>query len=818
MNQLRTVWASVQQLLNDGISLIPVRDKPQLHNGREYPAKTPYSKWKEYQKRIISEGELFHQMAEIYDTTAVAMLGGKVSGNLEIIDIDVKNWPGIDVQLFSDIKALLPHLFPLLRIHQSPSKGYHIPYRISDHEPEGNLKLAYKADAKEAAIETRGEGGYVLCPPSMNYTIVKENPMPVITWAERCSLIAICEGYNERRKIIAPPTTAKNDFYEENPFEHFNGSPAAEKVLTDNGWSVEGSSNNFIWFTRPGKKSGVSASFNRSKRVYYIFTSSTEFEPSKGYQPATALSILQFNGDKKKTYSYLINEGYGKIRHNVEQNLAKKLARQSKPIPANFSQEAAQTYTETTTQLETLHPYGIFWATNEDDKIIINREQLMLVANYLGFRYHAGNVVRVVGQLIHKIDEREFQDALKAYIQEPDNDEYFKIANSFEAFLENHGKYTMKRLPILDTSTILTDTASTCFKFYNNGYLIIDADRISFQEYDGLENHIWSEKVQNRDYNNGHGGKYVDFLTKAIGDDLDHVKKCVGFLSHEYKDETTGYIIVLTEQCENPKDGGGSGKNVFSALLKHTTTYTSKPGSQTKFDEKFFQSWNGQKIFCISDVPKNFDFSFLKEPSTGSFIWKKLFKDEVEISNEDAPKFLVQTNFSYEISDGGLRRRIIPIEFTDFFTHAGGLDVHYGCHFPRGWTAEDWAGFDNFIAESIQSWIAAKRKLIAPTLTTGGWLKQFEQTFGTIIVGLIDEYWNSWIKRVEVTNSDFKIDLDRYYLEQNTPKPYQPSSRKINEALREWAKKHGYTFTSDHLKRENGVVQKSKLFMETAPF
>ncbi|MDO6575286.1 hypothetical protein, partial [Staphylococcus pasteuri_A] len=66
----------------------------------------------------------------------------------------------------------------------------------------------------------------------------------------------------------------------------------------------------------------------------------------------------------------------------------------------------------------------------------------------------------------------------------------------------------------------------------------------------------------------------------------------------------------------------------------------------------------------------------MKEPSTGSFIWKKLFKDEIEVSVKDAPKFIVQTNFSYEVTDGGLRRRIIPIEFTNFFTQVGGLDVH----------------------------------------------------------------------------------------------------------------------------------------------
>ena len=48
----------------------------------------------------------------------------------------------------------------------------------------------------------------------------------------------------------------------------------------------------------------------------------------------------------------------------------------------------------------------------------------------------------------------------------------------------------------------------------------------------------------------------------------DYLLSCIGYLAHEYKDETAAYIIVLTEQCENPKDGGGAGKNVFSELFR----------------------------------------------------------------------------------------------------------------------------------------------------------------------------------------------------------------------------------------------------------
>lgn len=817
MTSFQLTWQECQYYLHQGISIIPVRDKPQSWNGREYPVKSAYP-WKKFQSAIISEGELMHLMADKYDTNGFGIVGGKVSGNLEIIDIDVKNWQGIDAMLFSDLKAMFPHIFETLRIHQTPSKGYHILYRISDHEAPGNLKLAWKEGMKEAALETRGEGGYVVAASQMGYKVVKDNPIPTITWNERCSIISICEGYNQKVKVVAPPTTAKTDYYDENPFDHFNGSPAAEDVLTNHGWKVCGSSNNFIWFTRPDKSSGVSASFNRSKRVYYIFTSSTQLEPSKGYNPATLLGILQHANDKKALYKWLVDNGYGKVKQHVANKIAKSAARKGYEVPANLSEEAKQLAVNIKGELQALHPYGTFWEYNDDSKVCINREQLVLIANYIGFRYYAGNVVKIEGYLIHKIEEREFQDALKDYIKEPDNDEFFKIANAYEEFMERHGKYTMKRLPKLDTSLILTDTQNTAFKFFNNGYLTIDSQTITFSEYDALEMLIWADKLQLRNYNKGEGGKYVEFLKLAISEDLIHVKKCLGFLCHEYKDETTGYIIVLTEQCENPKDGGGSGKNVFSSLLRLTTTYTSKPGSQTKFDEKFFQSWNGQKIFCISDVPKNFDFAFLKEPSTGSFIWKKLFKDEVEISNEEAPKFLVQTNFSYEISDGGLKRRIIPIEFNNFFTNVGGLDVYFGCHFPKGWSVEDYAGFDNFIAQSIQEWLKANRKLTAPSLTTTGWAKQFEQTHGSVIVGIINEYWDSWVQRVEVANEAFKTDLERYYNENNTPKLYQKSSNKINEALKDYGLKHGVDYVKDYVKKVNNIAVKYKQFITVTPF
>jgi len=305
---------------------------------------------------------------------------------------------------------------------------------------------------------------------------------------------------------------------------------------------------------------------------------------------------------------------------------------------------------------------------------------------------------------------------------------------------------------------------------------------------------------------------YVDFLTKAIGLS-DYLLSCIGYLAHEFKDDTAGYIILLSEQCLNPKDGGGSGKNIFSGLFRHITSFFSKAGSQVKYDEKFMQAWNFQKIFCISDVLKNFSFEFLKEFTGGTATMKKLHVNEYSIPTEDMPKFIISTQFSVDIKDGGIRRRVRPIEFTDFFTRAGGVDVYYnGIHFTDNWTTEDWGGFDTTMALAVQQWLKVGRKLTIPTLTHTGWLKQFEQTYGRTINGIIVENIDQWCESEFISLDRFKNDCSVYYNENNVQLKYRPTSFSFNDALTEWCKKHDIIFDKDATERENGFKVRGKSF------
>ena len=836
-NELTPVWSQVEKLLTDGISVIPVRDKDEtLSDGSTAIRKSPYRKWKQFQGRIATKEELFYMM-EQYNTSAVATICGKVSGNLEVIDIDVKWLPGVDARYFNDIRTLYPDLYNKLRIHKSPSGGYHLIYRVeSSFIIPGNQKLGRRLsteaelhiNAKEKIkcfLETRGEGGYVLAPPSLGYSVHQGLPIPTLTISERESLIALARCYDQLIKEAEAPAKIpyQDDYYDTNPFEHYNQSQEGAEILLQYGWKqIRYRGGDYVHYTRPGGTDNtIHASFIISKKTFYIFTTNSELDSERGYKPATILSILQFNRDKKQTFQYLVSKGYGVIKPNVEKRIVKNKAVQGKPLPANASPEAIAQHQSLVQQISDLHPHGIFWELVEDS-IQINREGLYQVANGLGFRVHEGNVVQIRDEFfIHRSSEREFFDALKSYIKEEDADLYEDICNAYESFIQRAGKFTITRIQQLDTNIIIKDTPQTSYKFYQNGYVFITAEKYSLNPYQNISGLIFYDKVQPRPFlpSSDHG-KFGTFLQLSVrlSDNDQYIRRALGYLCHEYKDSTTGYIIVFTERCEDPRHGGGSGKNLLASLLSHSTSYKSIPGAQIRYDEAFMQAWDGERVFALSDVDKKFNFLFLKDMSTSAGKVKKLYKDVASISVADMPKFMVLTNYSFEISDGGLKRRIIPVEFTDHFTKCGGVDVHFGCQFPTGWSTADWAGYDNFMAASIQAWLSSGMKLHDAPLSSGGWLKQFDQSYWTATREFIEENWASWVASEFVSNVDFNAQYNTFLTENNIHKTFSLSSTKMNRALHDWADKNGIVMKQNAQRKVNSINTKGREFTVAAPF
>lgn len=815
---LSAVWEQVTDLLTAGVSIIPVRD--QEKDG--YPPKTPYRLWKQYQSRIIEAGELWHQM-EDHSTSAVAIVCGAVSGNLEAIDIDVKNWPGIDARLFEGIRQLYPDLFEKLRIHSTPSGGFHIVYRVERATGIGNKKLATCSTSTQAGIETRGEGGYIVAPPSLGYQVYRNNPIPVLTWEQRESIINLAKSFDEKVKYIPPPKIeqSKADYYEDDPFEHFNLSPAAESILLDNGWKEEHNNHphpRYRYYIRPGKSSGISASFNSEKRFYYIFTTSTGLEADKAYLPATLLAALRFQGDKKLTYRYLVEQGYGRLKPSYEKNLVHNRARSGEPLPTNASLEAIQLYREARTELQVKYPHGIYWDVSDKGDVTINRELMYFVAEKLGYRNYHGKVVQIRGFHISRLTDREFFDGMKIYIGADED-----TRNAYESFIQRAGEFTITRIALLDESMILKSTKTRSYKFFNNCIVDITKDGVNAFPYDCLQvgQLIWDSQVVLREYHQvdiDQEGLYYQFLSNAIGISS-YLWRIIGYLTHEYKDESMGYIIVLVEQCPDPKQGGGTGKNIFTNLIGHTTTLKNIAGVQAQFNEKFLQAWNYERVLALSDIPKRFNWAFLKEPASGNATLKKLFVDEISLPPDILPKFIISTNYSYEATDGGLKRRIIPLEFSSFFTRAGGVDIHFGKLFPYDWEAADWLQFDNLIILSIQQYLIGNGKLEPNPLTEDGWLKQFDQLHMVLTREFIQQHWDMWLRLKFVSNDQFNTDYTKFCYANNIDRKFKLSSMRMTQALEDWCAHYKVQFVKDFVKRDLLDTIRGRYFeIAEAPF
>jgi hypothetical protein len=100
-------------------------------------------------------------------------------------------------------------------------------------------------------------------------------------------------------------------------------------------------------------------------------------------------------------------------------------------------------------------------------------------------------------------------------------------------------------------------------------------------------------------------------------------------------------------------------------------------------------------------------------------------------------------------------------------------------------------------------------------LTSGGWLKQFEQTYGSTCADFIHESFEGWKNAEWLSNEQFKNDLDSFYSENSIPKNYQPSSKRLYEAIGEFCEKNNVEFTNSIIKRVGPLVVKGKQFIFT---
>lgn len=288
--------------------------------------KRPLVKWKSYQESQSLEDvkKIFSQPCE-----GMALLTGK---GIEVIDIDCKYFldgiHSIDKVFDAIHEAVGEETYSRLLVTNTKNKGFHVIYKTD--VSEGNKKLAsrYTIDSERknendkirVLLETRGENGFIIIPPTPGYKfdsqIIQFENIPTLTDEARNAIISVCCSFDETKEVF---TKTKSNIPVEltgshkTTIEAFNESHTCSELLENAGWQLKYQRGGNDHYVRPGKSlsEGIGAGYSQSMNLVRIFTSSSEFEGDRTYNPFQVYSCINHGSDYSKAAKTLYSLGYG---------------------------------------------------------------------------------------------------------------------------------------------------------------------------------------------------------------------------------------------------------------------------------------------------------------------------------------------------------------------------------------------------------------------------------------------------------------------------------------------------------------------------
>lgn len=300
----------VKKFLENGINVVGL-------NKDNTPAEGYWSKW---QKEFRTPQQI--------NSKSLGLICGKISGNMEVIDIDLKyDLTGDLYDRYTNIlKDNLSGLYERLLVLKTKSNGYHWIYRCKTIE--GNQKLARRECTEEekvnrerfkVLIETRGEGGYIASFPSEGYEVVqgKFSEIPEITEEEREIMHTCARSFDEEVKEITVPKSTMNTSGL-TPWDDYNDREDGLSELFNHGWTEVSNSRGRIYLKRAGDtKAPHSGNYLVDRKLFKAFSSSTPFEPEKAYPPFGVYAVLNHGGDFSAAAKDLYNKGYGEQKKST---------------------------------------------------------------------------------------------------------------------------------------------------------------------------------------------------------------------------------------------------------------------------------------------------------------------------------------------------------------------------------------------------------------------------------------------------------------------------------------------------------------------
>jgi len=261
----------------------------------------PKGTWAPFQERQPTTEEAKRWLDN--GIVSMAVVAGRVSGGVEILDFDAEGYYERWCAAVGDLADNLP-------VQQTGGGGIQVAWRCSD--PEQNQKLAWHPDpsahtGRTVAIETRGEGGYAVLPPSLHpsgnhYKLLRGrfSDIPHIAMSLRNYLLScarqLCQAPKTKQDLErealqeAEKEERRRNYDGDSVIDAYNAKHGIEAVLTHYGYTK---AHGGRW-SRPGDtdSAGVEVIKGQNKTYHYSSNDPLDSDSHGDHQPRAPFDYL----------------------------------------------------------------------------------------------------------------------------------------------------------------------------------------------------------------------------------------------------------------------------------------------------------------------------------------------------------------------------------------------------------------------------------------------------------------------------------------------------------------------------------------------
>lgn len=533
-----------------------------------------------------------------------------------------------------------------------------------------------------------------------------------------------------------------------------------ERLIGDAGFSFSFERGEKRYYKREGSKNqqGANLIYRNGVYMFYPFSNNGNIEGGKAYTPSMLLIEVDFNGDGKECYQWLISNGYGqRIGESYEKHIQSTVEKIRKGDPMSLVKADLHMSEDSEKQADRIIEIAqnriqneqLFW-TEKDGKVQIAEVEMKFFLENHGFRKfkHFENDQNSV--LVHLNEEKRIIrevniEYVKNYLLEFVNSEdlvfpiyvrhavmnrLMKMTSNF--FNKGMFEWLQEVTEGVDIQ-ILKDDFYTSYVFFQNYAVKITKTKPEIVAYSELpeDKYIWESSIIRRDIslmnlndsNRLNSCEYFRFVKRLCGiepdtdhlplSELPHLERLmafittIGYMCHACNDRTRAWAVIIAEDIMESSEGGGTGKGIFLQSLTHVRKSIYETGKSFDPTSQFaFQKWMpGTDIYMVDDVDRRFDFESMYNVITDGGTVERKFRDAITIPFEMLPKFIFTTNYG-DLAQGrhGERRRKVLLVGQYFSSEHQPID-EFGHRLFDEWDDSQWMLFYNFIFECISQYL-----------------------------------------------------------------------------------------------------------------